>query len=149
MRAVVQRVLDARVCVAGEVVGEIQAGLAVLVGVREDDSQTDAHYIAEKIANLRVLADDQGRMERSVLDVGADVLVISQFTLYGDARKGRRPSYITAARGEHAEQLYELVAARLRGVGLTVGTGRFGAEMEIEMRADGPVTILLDSRREF
>ena len=135
--------------VAGEVVGEIQAGLAVLVGVREDDSASDAHYIAEKIANLRVLDDEQGRMERSLLDLGQEVLVVSQFTLYGDARKGRRPSYIDAARGEHAEQLYEWVAERLRGLGLRVGTGRFGAEMEIEMRADGPVTILLDSRREF
>lgn len=149
VRAVVQRVLDARVRVAGEIVGEIGAGLAVLVGVREDDSESDAHYIAEKIANLRVMDDEQGRMDRSVLEVRGGVLVVSQFTLYGDARKGRRPSYIAAARGEHAERLYELVAERLRGLGLTVGTGQFGAMMEIEMRANGPVTILLDSRREF
>jgi D-tyrosyl-tRNA(Tyr) deacylase len=149
MRAVVQRVSRACVRVDGAVVGSIGRGLAVLVGVKQEDEAPAAQYIAEKIANLRVFDDGQGRMELSALDTGAEVLVVSQFTLYGDARKGRRPSYIQAARGEHAEALYQAVCSRLRELGLTVATGRFGAEMEVEIIGDGPVTILLDSERVF
>lgn len=149
MRAVVQRVKRASVRVDGEIVGEIGAGLAVLVGVREEDTASDAHYIAEKIAHLRVLDDAEGRMDRSLLDEGAAALVVSQFTLFGDVRKGRRPSYSKAARGEAAEGLYEEVCSRLRTLGLQVATGRFGAMMEVELIGDGPVTILLDSERLF
>ena len=149
MRAVVQRVLRGRVTVDGEETGAIGPGLAVLVGVRQEDGPPDAHYIADKIANLRVMDDAEGRMDRSVLESGGEVLVISQFTLFGDARKGRRPSYTQAARGEAAEALYEAVCERLRGLGVRVATGRFGAEMEVELIGDGPVTILLDSERLF
>jgi D-tyrosyl-tRNA(Tyr) deacylase len=149
MRAVVQRVASARVKVEGETVGEIGPGLLALVGVGQEDGAPDAHYVAEKIANLRVFDDENGRMERSALEVGAGVLVVSQFTLHGDVRKGRRPSYARAAKGEEALGLYEEVCARLRECGLPVATGRFGAEMQVEMVGDGPVTILLDSERQF
>ncbi|HEU4751674.1 MAG TPA: D-aminoacyl-tRNA deacylase [Armatimonadota bacterium] len=149
MRAVVQRVTEARVRVEGQVVGEIGPGLMVLLGVKEGDPPGAGQYLAEKIANLRIFDDAEGRMERSARDVEAGVLVVSQFTLYGDARKGGRPSYIQAARGEEANQAYESVCAQLRALGLKVATGRFGAEMLIEMTADGPVTILLDSERVF
>ncbi len=149
MRAVVQRVRQGRVRVGEETVGEIGPGLMVLVGVRQTDTAVDVQYIADKIANLRILDDEQGRMDRSALDRGAEVLVVSQFTLFGDVRKGRRPSYSEAARGEQAEALYEAVCDRLRDAGLRVATGRFGAEMLIDMIGDGPVTILLDSERVF
>lgn len=145
----VQRVTRAAVRVEGEVVGEIGPGLLVLVGVKQDDTPPAAQYIAEKIANLRVLDDENGRMERSALESGAAVLVVSQFTLFGDVRKGRRPSYARAAKGELAIELYESVCSLLRSMGLTVETGRFGAEMQVEMVGDGPVTILLDSERLF
>ena len=149
VRAVIQRVKRASVTVDGEIVGEIGAGLMVLLGVKQEDTPAAAQYVAEKIANLRILADDEGRMERSALDQGAGILVVSQFTLYGDARKGRRPSYSQAARGEAAESLYEAVCTGLRTLGLTVATGRFGAMMDVELINDGPVTILLDSERGF
>lgn len=149
MRAVVQRVTRACVRVEGEVVGSIGRGLAVLVGVKQDDAPAAAQYIAEKIANLRVFDDADGRMELSAIETAGEVLVVSQFTLYGDVRKGRRPSYVQAARGEHAEALYEAVCSRLREMELTVATGRFGAEMEVELVGDGPVTILLDSEKAF
>lgn len=149
VRAVVQRVLHARVRVEDEVVGQIGPGLLALVGVSQEDGPADAAYIAEKVAHLRVMDDEAGRMERSVLDTGAAVLVVSQFTLHGDARKGRRPSYTRSARGETAVRLYEEVCQRLREAGAPVETGRFGAEMRIEMVGDGPVTILLDSERQF
>lgn len=149
VRAVVQRVSRACVRVDGEVVGEIGPGLLVLVGVKQEDGLPAAQYLAEKIANLRVFGDENGRMELSAVDAGKSVLVVSQFTLYGDARKGRRPSYVQAARGEQAEALYEAVAARLRELGLPLATGRFGAMMEVEMVGDGPVTLLLDSERGF
>jgi D-aminoacyl-tRNA deacylase len=145
----VQRVLRACVRVEGEVVGETGPGLLLLVGVKQEDSSADAQYIAEKTANLRVFDDSEGRRELSALDTGAGVLVVSQFTLYGDARKGRRPSYTLAARGEEASGLYEEVCARLREMGLMVATGRFGADMQVEMVGSGPVTILLDSERLF
>jgi D-aminoacyl-tRNA deacylase len=149
VRAVAQRVVRAAVRVDGEVVGEIGSGILALVGVKEGDGPLDAQYIAEKIANLRIFPDESGRMDRSALDVGAGILVVSQFTLYGDARKGRRPSYIEAARGEPAVALYEAVCSHLRDARLTVATGRFGAMMEIDLVASGPVTILMDSGKVF
>jgi D-tyrosyl-tRNA(Tyr) deacylase len=142
-------VSQARVRVDDATVGAIERGLLVLLGVKAGDTDAAGEYLAEKIANLRVFDDANARMELSALDVGAGMLVVSQFTLYGDARKGRRPSYIQAARGEEAEAAYERVCERLRALGLTVATGRFGAEMQVEMVGDGPVTILLDSERAF
>jgi D-tyrosyl-tRNA(Tyr) deacylase len=142
-------VLQAAVRVEDVVVGQIGSGVLALVGVKEGDAPADAQYIAEKIANLRIFPDEAGRMDRSALDAAAGVLVVSQFTLYGDARKGRRPSYTEAARGESAVALYEDVCTRLRDLGLTVATGEFGAMMEIEMVASGPVTILLESSKAF
>jgi D-tyrosyl-tRNA(Tyr) deacylase len=135
--------------VEGATVGEIGPGLLVLLGVKQEDTSAAAQYVAEKIANLRVFGDEEGRMELSSLDAGRSILLVSQFTLYGDARKGRRPSYIQAARGEQAEALYEEVGRRLRELGLTVANGRFGAMMEVEMVGDGPVTILVDSDKVF
>jgi D-aminoacyl-tRNA deacylase len=149
VRSVVQRVSRACVRVDGEVVGEIGPGLLVLVGVKQDDTAAAAHYTAEKIGGLRVFPDETGRMERSVVEAGGAVLVVSQFTLYGDARKGRRPSYVQAASGEPAVSLYESVCSRLRELGIEVATGRFGAMMQVEMVGDGPVTILLDSEKVF
>ena len=135
--------------VAGEVVGRIGPGLAVLVGVGVDDDRDDAVALARKIAGLRIFRDDAGDMNCDLRDSGAAVLVISQFTLHGDARKGRRPSFIAAARPEQAEPLYEQLVTELRREGLEAATGRFGATMELELVNDGPVTILLDTRRLF
>lgn len=149
MRAVVQRVARAEVRVDGECVGRIGAGLLALVGVAEGDRREDAAYIADKLAHLRLFGDERGRMELSARDQNAAVLVVSQFTLLGDARKGRRPSYTEAARPETAQPLYEEVCRLLREQGLQVETGRFGAMMEVEAVGDGPVTVLLDSRRVF
>jgi D-aminoacyl-tRNA deacylase len=145
MRAVVSRVTRARVLVDGEVVGKIGPGLSVLVGVTHADTAADADWLARKIANLRVFDDDEGRPNRSVLDAGGEVLVVSQFTLYGDASAGRRPSYIDAARPEQAEPLVAEVASRLEALGTQVATGRFRAYMLVEQTGDGPFTILLDS----
>ena len=149
MRAVVQRVVCAGVTVDGECVGWIDRGLAVLLGVRAGDTEQDAAYIAEKIAGLRIFGDSDGRMNLSPAEVGAAILVISQFTLYGDVRKGRRPSYSRAAPPEEAERLYERCAALLAGRGLRVAKGWFGAKMLVSIEGDGPVTILLDSERLF
>jgi D-tyrosyl-tRNA(Tyr) deacylase len=146
---VVQRVSRAAVRVDDEVTGQIGKGLLVLLGVKQDDTPAAAQYTAEKIAGLRIFPDEQGRMDRSVLEAGGEVLVVSQFTLFGDARKGRRPSYTQAASGGLAVELYEEVCTALRALGLKVETGRFGAHMEVEMVGDGPVTILLDSERTF
>lgn len=147
MRAVVQRVLRARVSVANQAVGEIGAGLLVLVGVGRGDTAESAAYLAEKIANLRIFADEEGKMNRSVLDAGGAALVVSQFTLYGDTRGGRRPSYIQAATPEEASRLYEELVHCLRSYGVPVSTGVFQAHMEVELVNDGPVTILLDSEK--
>lgn len=144
MRAVVQRVTRASVSVDGEVVGSIGPGLVALVGVTHDDGPAEAAKLADKIANLRVLDDDAGVMNRSVLDAGAAVLVVSQFTLYGDTVKGRRPSWIAAARPEHAEPLIDSVIEALRATGVEVASGRFRAEMLVELVNDGPVTVLLE-----
>jgi D-tyrosyl-tRNA(Tyr) deacylase len=149
MRAVVQRVTRASVTVAGEVTGAIGRGFAVLVGVAADDDARDADALAQKIAGLRVFDDGNDAMNLALGDVGGAVLVVSQFTLLGDVRKGRRPSFIAAARGEQAEGLYERVAANLRAAGLPVATGVFGADMAVELVNDGPVTILLDTKRAF
>jgi D-aminoacyl-tRNA deacylase len=149
MRAVVQRVSEASVSVAGEVVGQIGPGLAVLLGVKQGDTEADARYMAEKTIHLRVFADAEGRMNRSVQEQGAGALVVSQFTLYGDARRGRRPSYAEAAGPELAEALYQRYCDLLREAGLAVQTGRFGAMMVVRIVNDGPVTILLDSARLF
>ena len=149
MRAVVQRVSGASVEVDWRVVGEVGKGLLVLVGVEEGDRESDADYIAEKTAGLRIFNDDEGKMNLSVGDVGSGVLLISQFTLHGDCRQGRRPSFISAARPETAIPLYEGVAQRLRAAGLPVATGEFGAHMHVSLVNDGPVTVLLDSKKLF
>lgn len=149
MRAVVQRVRRATVMIAGSATAEIAAGLLVFVGVAGDDGPADVDYIASKIQALRVFADAGGKMNRSVSDAGGGVLVVSQFTLQGDCRKGRRPSFDGAARGPLARALYEDVVGQLRATGLDVQTGVFGAEMDVELVNDGPVTLLLDSRRNF
>ncbi len=149
MRAVVQRVTQANVKVAGEVVGEIDLGLVVLLGVEGADTDADAQYLAEKIAGLRIFADAEDRMNLSVLDVGGGVLMISQFTLLGDVRRGKRPSFTAAAVPEEADRLYQLCNQHLRDLGLNVATGVFRADMQVSLINDGPVTILLDSHKLF
>ncbi|HUS68731.1 MAG TPA: D-aminoacyl-tRNA deacylase [Kofleriaceae bacterium] len=150
MRSVVQRVSRARVTVDGQVVGAIDRGLLVLVGAGAGDVAADVGYTVDKIANLRIFPDDAGKMNRSVLDVGGGVLAVSQFTLYGDARKGRRPAFVDALEPVAAEKLYQDVVAGLRAAGIAqVATGVFRADMEVELVNDGPVTILLDSRKTF
>jgi D-tyrosyl-tRNA(Tyr) deacylase len=149
MRAVVQRVTQASVRVDGETIGAIDRGFMVLLGVALDDTEDDARFMAAKIAGLRIFDDEHGAMNRALADVDGAILLISQFTLLGDARRGRRPSFIDAARGEPAEALYERVGALLRESGLRVETGRFGADMAVVLTNDGPVTILLDSKKTF
>lgn len=149
MRCVVQRVSHASVTVEGELVSRIDKGYMVLLGVEAGDGEADARYCAEKIAGLRVFEDEAEKMNLSVKDVGGSVLLVSQFTLLGDARKGRRPSFINAARPELAEPLCNQVKAMLENAGVPVFTGRFRTHMEVELLNDGPVTILLDSRRNF
>lgn len=149
MRAVIQRVTSARVIVEGEIVGEIGSGLVVLLGIASDDAQQDVNYVVEKIAGLRLFDDANGRMNLSVRDVDGALLIVSQFTLYGDVRRGRRPSWSEAAPPEVAEPLYEsFVAEARRSVG-RVATGSFRRMMQVELTNDGPVTILLDSRKMF
>jgi D-aminoacyl-tRNA deacylase len=149
MRAVVQRVRGAFVEVEGVRVGEIGGGLLVLLGVGLDDGPSDTEYVASKVRDLRVFEDEQGRMNRSVAETGGDVLLVSQFTLHADCRKGRRPSFDRAAPPSLAHPLYEEVAAKLRAAGLRVETGRFQAHMQVSLVNDGPVTVLLDSQRLF
>ncbi len=149
MRAVVQRVTSAKVTVADRVTGEIGTGLLVLLGVEQGDGPSDLQYIASKIRDLRIFADDEGKMNRSVLDIQGGVLVVSQFTLSGDARNGRRPSFASAAPPQIARALYEDVVRELQTCGLRVGTGEFQAMMQVSLVNDGPVTILLDSRKTF
>jgi D-tyrosyl-tRNA(Tyr) deacylase len=149
MRAVVQRVSRARVTVNGEVAGEIGLGLLVLLGVGREDGEADAIYLAGKIAGLRVFEDDRGKMNRSVGEVGGSVLAVSQFTLYGDVRRGKRPSFDGAAGPEKARALYELFVEQVRGAGLRCETGRFQEMMKVELVNEGPVTILLDSGKGF
>ena len=147
MRAVIQRVTRARVTVASRVAGEIQTGMLILLGVGRVDTPESAIYLAEKIAHLRIFADDAGKMNRSLVEIGGSALVVSQFTLYGDTRGGRRPSYIQAASLEDANRLYEEFVRCLRSFGVPVETGVFHAHMEVELANDGPVTILLDSEK--
>jgi D-aminoacyl-tRNA deacylase len=149
MRAVLQRVSRARVTVDGSVTGEIGAGLTILLGVGREDTSAIASSMAEKCANLRIFEDDQGKMNRSLLDVEGSALVVSQFTLYGDARGQRRPSFIAAAPPELAKALYEEFCAALRKLGVTVAIGIFQAMMSVELVNEGPVTILLDSEKAF
>jgi D-tyrosyl-tRNA(Tyr) deacylase len=144
MRLVLQRVSRASVSVSGETVGSIGRGLLVLIGVRDGDDAGEAKRLAAKTAELRIFPDDEGRFNRSLLDCGYEALVVSQFTLYGDTRKGRRPSFNDAARPEIAEPLIEAYAAALEALGITVARGRFGAHMEVELVNDGPVTLVLD-----
>ena len=149
MRAVIQRVTRARVTVDSRVTGEIQSGILILLGVGRDDNQESASYLAEKIANLRIFPDEAGKMNRSLLESARSALVVSQFTLYGDTRGGRRPSYIQAAPPEVANHLYEEFVRSLRSFGVSVETGVFQAHMEVELVNDGPVTILLDSEKKI
>ena len=149
MRAVVQRVSRARVTVKDWVSGEIGLGLLVLLGVGREDGEADATYLAEKIAGLRIFEDDDGKMNRSVLDVGGSVLAVSQFTLYGDVRRGKRPSFDAAAPPDVARRLYEFFIQQIQALGLRCETGRFQEMMQVELVNEGPVTILLDSKKEF
>lgn len=145
MRAVVQRVREASVSVDGEITGRIGAGLLVLVGARLEDTEKDAAWLAEKVANLRIFDDESGRMNRSALELGLPALVVSQFTVYGDCRRGRRPDFTAAAPPEQAEPLIERFVERLRAAGLQVQTGRFRAHMLVSLVNDGPVTLIVDS----
>jgi D-tyrosyl-tRNA(Tyr) deacylase len=147
MRAVVQRVSSAEVRVGERVTGAIDRGVVVLVGVTHDDGPEEVRWLADKVANLRIFNDEQGKMNRSLLATAGDALVVSQFTLYGDARKGRRPSFIRAAQGADAERIYEEVVAALRALGVKCETGEFGAMMDVALTNAGPVTILLDSEK--
>ena len=149
MRCVIQRVSRAKVSVDGETVGEIGTGILILLGVSRDDSEKEAVYILEKTLNLRIFEDSDGKMNLSLLDITGDLLVVSQFTLYGDTRKGRRPSFIEAAAPEKANFLYEFFVAEARKQIKKVETGRFQAMMDVELVNDGPVTILLDSAKLF
>lgn len=149
MRAVVQRVSQAQVTVAEEIAGKIEAGLLVLLGVSTTDTEGDADYLAEKVVGLRIFEDQDGKMNRSVADIGGAVLVVSQFTLYGDVRRGKRPSFDAAARPEQARRLYEYFVERVRAAGLRCETGKFQEMMQVELMNEGPVTILLDSSKMF
>lgn len=149
MRAVIQRVSRASVTVEGEEIAQIGWGLLVLLGVAQGDVPEDARYVAEKAANLRIFEDDEGKMNLSVKDIGGEILLVSQFTLMGDARKGRRPSFAAAGNPQNAQSLYEKTAAFLKETGITVKMGKFQAHMDVSLVNDGPVTILLDSGRAF
>lgn len=146
MRALIQRVNKGKVTAGGKVVGEISKGMVILLGVRKGDTEKEADFLAEKVANLRIMSDSQDKMNLSIKDVGGEILVVSQFTLYGDASGGRRPSFIKAAEPELARKLYERFVEKLGSFGVKVETGRFGEYMEVEILNDGPITILLDSQ---
>lgn len=148
MRAVVQRVKSARVVVDGETVGSIERGLLTLLGIRAGDTEADVEWMMRKIANLRIFEDESGKMNLSVLDVGGSHLVVSQFTLWGDAQKGNRPSFIEAARPEVARPLYDLALAKSRELGLETAGGRFQARMDVSLVNDGPVTLIIESSRQ-
>jgi D-tyrosyl-tRNA(Tyr) deacylase len=149
MRAVVQRVSRAQVSVKGEITGQIGLGVLVLLGVGRDDTEADASYLARKITGLRIFEDDSGKMNRSIVETGGSVLAVSQFTLFADVRRGNRPSFDAAAPAEKARQLYEFFVEQIRAAGLVCETGRFQEVMKVELVNEGPVTILLDSRKTF
>jgi D-tyrosyl-tRNA(Tyr) deacylase len=149
MRACVQRVSEAKVTVDGSIVGEIRAGMLVLLGVAQNDTEADASYLAEKLVGLRIFEDEQGKMNRSLADLNGQMLVVSQFTLLGDSRHGRRPSFTGAAPPELAVPLYERFVALVRGAGIEVQTGQFQAQMQVALVNEGPVTLLVDSRKQF
>jgi len=144
MRVVLQRVSSASVRVDGNVIGDIGSGLVLLIGIHRDDTDEDMHYVMDKCVHLRIFSDETGKMNHSVLDMGGELLVVSQFTLYGDTRKGRRPGFDQAGRPDMAEPLYERAVARLRDHGLQVATGRFGANMQVDLINDGPVTLIIE-----
>ncbi len=149
MRAVVQRVSSSKVKVDGKIIGEIGLGINVLIGISKEDTIKDLEYIKDKIINLRIFEDENDKMNYSLLDIKGDILAISQFTLYGDCRKGRRPNFMNAKGGEEAKILYNKFIDMLKDTGLKVETGEFGAHMEVDIQNDGPVTILLDSFKQF
>ena len=149
MRAVVQRVSEASVRIEGQEVARINQGILVLLGVGHKDEPEDAKYMAEKVVHLRIFADEQGKMNRSLLDAGGSLLAVSQFTLWGDCRKGRRPSFVAAAEAAKAEALYESFIDHASSLGVTVASGRFQKMMEVSLVNDGPVTLLVDSKKEF
>lgn len=149
MRAVVQRVSRASVTVNGEITGQIEQGFLVLLGVEQSDTQDDVIYLAQKTVGLRVFEDAEGKMNLALADVNGKMLVVSQFTLLGDCRKGRRPSFVNAARPEQANELYQSFVAEVKGHGISVETGRFQEHMDVELVNDGPITLLLDSRKQF
>lgn len=149
MRCVIQRVREASVSIGGETAGRCGRGYMVLIGVHTDDTEKDLKYMAEKVPNLRVFEDAEGKMNLSIRDVGGEILAVSQFTLYGDARGGRRPSFIAAARPDKANPMYEALVEAWREQGIHVETGRFGADMQVSLVNDGPVTILMDSTKAF
>ncbi len=146
MRAVIQRVKSSSVTVGDETVGKIESGLLLLLGVAKPDQTADADFLAEKIVNLRIFEDEQGKMNRSLIDIGGEMLVVSQFTLLGDCRKGRRPSFTEAAGPDKANELYEYFVAQVRKTGVHVATGRFRTMMEVALINDGPVTLILESK---
>ena len=145
MRALIQRVAEARVEAGGQEIGHIGPGLVILLGIGREDSEADSQYLVDKIANLRIFADEDNRFNRSALDIGAELLIVSQFTLYADTRKGRRPDFTGAAGPEDAQRLYQYTVDRLREAGLSVATGRFQEYMQVRLQNDGPVTLMLDS----
>lgn len=149
MRAVVQRVKRAAVTIDGEFISSIERGMMVLVGVSTEDTKKDMEYIGNKIVSLRIFEDEEGVMNVNAADSGSEIMIVSQFTLYGDGRKGNRPSYIRAAKGDVSEPMYEDLIRYVESKGFSVARGKFGADMSIDMVADGPVTILLDSERGF
>ena len=147
MRVVLQRVSSASVRVDGNVIGDIGPGLVLLIGIHRNDTDEDMHYVMDKCVHLRIFSDETGKMNHSVLDMGGELLVVSQFTLYGDTRKGRKPGFDQAGRPDMAEPLYERAVARLRDHGLQVATGRFGADMQVDLINDGPVTLIIEHPR--
>ena len=149
MRAVVQRIMEAQVSIEGQIVGKIERGFLVFLGVGKEDQEDDADYLAAKIPQLRVFEDDEGKFNLSLLDIGGEILVVSQFTLFGDCRKGRRPSFTEAADPQRAQKLYHHFIATLQENEITVATGEFQARMEVALVNDGPVTLLLDSKKLF
>ena len=146
MRGLVQRVTSSAVKIDGEIIGAIGPGLNILVGVTHDDTEAEAKYLAEKCVNLRIFEDEAGKMNRSLLDIGGEALIISQFTLYGDTTQGRRPFFGDAARPEIAEPLYEKFIALVKSYGVNVATGKFGGDMKVEIHNDGPVTLMIESK---